>query len=141
MKFVDKILEKFSNLKVDCKKDKPRRVYIEVPKEIIKDVVKYVFFELEGRLCTCTGIDRRAYVEVLYHFGMDREKTILTLRVFTEKPEMKIDSVADEIPAFIFIEREISELIGVNFVGHPKMKGLLLSSDWPQGKYPLRRVK
>jgi len=38
-----------------------------------------------------------------------------------------------------WIEREIHEMFGVNFKGHPNLKHLLLKDDWPEGNYPLRR--
>ena len=38
-----------------------------------------------------------------------------------------------------WIEREISELLGIKFKNHPDMRRLLLSDEWPEGVYPLRR--
>jgi len=39
----------------------------------------------------------------------------------------------------LWIEREMHELLGVNFPGHPNLKKLLLPDDWPDGVYPLRK--
>jgi NADH:ubiquinone oxidoreductase subunit C len=38
-----------------------------------------------------------------------------------------------------WIEREMWELLGIRFRNHPDLRHLLLSDDWPEGKYPLRR--
>ena len=39
----------------------------------------------------------------------------------------------------LWIEREIHEILGINFKGHPDMRKLLLPEGWPEGVYPLRR--
>ena len=34
---------------------------------------------------------------------------------------------------------DIPELLGIEFIGHPDPRRLLLSDEWPEGVYPLRR--
>ena len=43
-----------------------------------------------------------------------------------------------DCPQAEWIEREIWEMLGINFKGHPNLKRLLLAEDWPEDKYPLR---
>ena len=50
-----------------------------------------------------------------------------------------MESITPWLPGAEFIEREIHDLLGVNFTGHPRMERLILSDDWPEGVYPLRR--
>ncbi|MDI6641206.1 MAG: NADH-quinone oxidoreductase subunit C [Elusimicrobiota bacterium] len=38
-----------------------------------------------------------------------------------------------------WIEREIWEMLGINFKNHPNLKRLLLATDFPEGIYPLRQ--
>jgi Ni,Fe-hydrogenase III component G len=56
-----------------------------------------------------------------------------------EKPELKMDSFTDFMPAADWIEREIHEMLGVDFVGHPNLTKLLLPDDWPEGNHPYRK--
>jgi NADH-quinone oxidoreductase subunit C len=42
-------------------------------------------------------------------------------------------------PAAEWIEREMWELLGIKFLGHPDLRHLLLSDDWPEDNFPLRR--
>ena len=58
-------------------------------------------------------------------------------RLDREAPE--IESIAKICPAAEWIEREIWELLGIQFRNHPDLRHLLLDEDWPEGKYPLRR--
>jgi NADH:ubiquinone oxidoreductase subunit C len=83
-----------------------------------------------------TCIDMCRNVEVLLHLG---RKTIVTVRVLlsTEKPE--IDSLASILPGVVIHEREIHEMMGINIKNSPDLSRFLLSEDWPEGVYPLRK--
>ncbi|MCX7716129.1 MAG: NADH-quinone oxidoreductase subunit C [Endomicrobia bacterium] len=130
-----------NNLKdkiVDFFKKNDRRYYIEIsPKDII-ECSKYLFDDLGCRFSTATGIDCEKHIEILYHFSYDKTGEFITLRVKLDKVKPEIDSLTRVFPAAEWIEREIWEMLGVNFNGHPNLKHLLLPDDWPEGKHPLR---
>lgn len=130
----DKILRTF--------KKNARRYYVDIRKDDIYEIAEYLFKGLGLRFSIATGIDTRHNIEILYHFSDDKTGTIITLKVFLEdkaKPEIK--SLAPLGKAFEWIEREIHEMLGVNFIGHPNLKRLLLPDDWPEGNYPLRQLE
>jgi Ni,Fe-hydrogenase III component G len=137
MSVLEQIKKKFSPIEVDEKNQK--RVYINADNETAKAIVVYLFTELRVRLSTITGVDTRAGVELLYHLAVDGEGVVITVRTVAAKPELEISSVTPEIPAAEWVEREIAEMLGVKFAGHPKMTTLLLPDDWPAGVYPLRK--
>jgi NADH-quinone oxidoreductase subunit C len=61
------------------------------------------------------------------------------VRIFVEdKDNPEVDSITPLFPGAEWIEREMWEMLGIKFKGHPNLKRLLLSDDWPEGKYPLR---
>ncbi|MGB5487465.1 MAG: NADH-quinone oxidoreductase subunit C, partial [Lysobacterales bacterium] len=64
---------------------------------------------------------------------------VITLRVLVDHDSPELDSIAPMYPAAEWIEREIWELLGIHFKGHPDMRHLLLADDWPEGNYPMRR--
>lgn len=77
-------------------------------------------------------------MEILYHFLIEDINLLISLRVKLDKSKLEIDSLANIIEATNWIEREMWELLGITFKGHPDMRKLLLSDDWPKGVYPLR---
>ncbi|MEO0108487.1 MAG: NADH-quinone oxidoreductase subunit C, partial [candidate division WOR-3 bacterium] len=76
----------------------------------------------------------------LYHFSHDATGVIYSLRVLIPKDDPRIQSVTAVVPAANWIEREMRELLGIEFVGHPNPVPLLTSDvNWDPNKYPLRR--
>jgi len=116
-----------------------KRVYFTIKKEILPKIVRYLFSDIKARFIIASGVDTRGAIEILYHFSVDEIGLIVSLRVILEKPNPEVDSLTSIMKCSEWIEREIHELLGVNFKGHPNPKHLLLKDDWPEGNYPLRR--
>ncbi len=134
---LDKIKERFPE--VEIKIHSPRRAYLRIDRNKVYEFARYLFLELNCRLSIATGIDTRDGIEVLYHFSHDPSGTYYNIKTIVPKDDPKIKSLADFLPAANWIEREIHELLGVNFEGHPNLVPLLTAEDWPEGVYPLRR--
>jgi len=117
----------------------PKRVYIEINPESIVKVANYVFKDLGARFNIASGVDCRENMEILYHFIIEEIDFLISLRVKLDKARLEIDSLATVFEGANWIEREIHELLGINFKGHPDLRRLLLPDQWPEGVYPLRR--
>ena len=78
--------------------------------------------------------DKMAIVADLWSF---RHRHVFAVRVFTERSQPSIPSVADLWPAANWHEREAFDLLGISFPGHPDLRRLLLADDW-EG-HPLRK--
>jgi len=131
--------ERFKTDIVDVFDKSPTRVYIEIKPESIRKVAKYVFKDLGARFNIASGVDTRAHMEILYHFTMEEMNLLISFRVKLDKAKPEVDSLSAIITGANWIEREIREILGINFKGHPDLRKLLLSEDWPEGVYPLRR--
>jgi len=93
-----------------------------------------------GHLTSITGLDLgvdAGEIEVLYHFR--RQAAVLGLRVRTPRDAASVASIWDILPSASFMEREMSEMLGVDVVGMPPHGRLFLADDWPDGVYPLRK--
>lgn len=118
----------------------PKRVYILIGCQDIFAAAELLFKELGLRFSTATGIDTPQGIEIIYHFSFDKSGEVYSLRVLIEdKKHPQIDSITPLFSGAEWIEREIWEMLGINFKGHPNLKRLLLADDWPEGQYPLRQ--
>lgn len=116
-----------------------KRIYLSIQPEDLKQAARILFKELLFRFITASGTDTPSGIEILYHFSFDKTGEIFSLRVLIEdKKKPQIESLTSVFVAAEWIEREMWELLGVNFIGHPNLKHLLLIDEWPEGKYPLR---
>ena len=134
---LDEIGAKFP--KASVKIHAPRRTYIRIPREEVYEFAKFLFEEKGFRLSIATGIDKRDGMEILYHFSHDASGTFYNIKTLIPKDDLKIKSLSDFLPAANWIEREIHELLGVDFVGHPNLVPLLTAETWPADLHPLRR--
>ncbi len=117
----------------------PKRVYVEIKPESLIKICRYIFRDLGARFNIATGVDTRYYMEILYHFTLEDINLLISLRVKLDKSKkLEIDSLIPVFEGANWIEREMHELLGINFKGHPDLRKLLLSDDWPEGVYPLR---
>ena len=75
--------------------------------------------------------------EVVYHLLSipKRERVRLKVRLGSGTPTL--DSVTSVWPGANYFEREVYDLFGVRFTGHPYLRRLLMPEDW-EG-YPLRK--
>ena len=130
--------ERFKDDIIDVFDKSPKRVYIEIRPESITKIAKYIFRDLQARFNIASGIDARHHMEIVYHFTIEDINLLISLRVKLPKSKLQIDSLTLLFEAANWIEREIHELLGIDFKGHPDLRRLLLADDWPEGVYPLR---
>jgi Ni,Fe-hydrogenase III component G len=133
------IKDKFKDDIIDVFDKSAKRVYIEIKPEAITKVAGYVFKDLGARFNIASGVDVRSHMEILYHFTIEEINFLISLRVKLQKSNLEIDSLATVFEGANWIEREIHELLGINFKGHPDLRRLLLPDEWPEGVYPLRQ--
>lgn len=91
-------------------------------------------------LSDVTGVDRfpiEPRFELNYHLLSLSKRERVRLRVRVSGQDPVIDSVVSVWPTANWHEREIFDLFGVRFDGHPNLKRLFLPEDW-EG-YPLRK--
>jgi len=139
LEVLDDLKYRFKDNIIDIIDKSAKRVYIEIKAESIVEIATYIFRTLEARFNIASGVDTRENIEILYHFIIEEINLLISLRVKLNKDKPEIASLAPEIEAANWIEREIHEMLGVNFKGHPDLRRLLLQDQWPQGVYPLRR--
>ncbi len=66
-----------------------------------------------------------------------RLKERIRLSVPVEEPGPAVESITPVWPGANYFEREVFDLFGIRFEGHPNLRRILMPDDW-QG-YPLRK--
>jgi NADH-quinone oxidoreductase subunit C len=75
--------------------------------------------------------------QIVYHLLSFSLKQRMRLIVRLDSDAASVDSVTPEWPAANFYEREIFDLFGVNFGGHPNQRRIMMPEDW--NGHPLRK--
>jgi len=135
---INDLKERFKEDIIDVFDKSSRRVYIEIKPEALVKVASYIFKDLKARFNIASGVDTRLHIEILYHFTLEYINLLISLRVKLNREKPEIDSLAPSFKGANWIEREMHELLGINFKGHPDLRRLLLAPEWPKGVYPLR---
>ena len=140
----DKIVEKFGS-KVKVAFVKPDRVGINVGREDVKEVAEFLRDVMNfDHAESVSGVDypNDKEIEVVYHLGsytdssLSRQILVLTTRAQREENPIpgndatKLPSLREIFYSVEFHEREIFEMLGVYFQGHPDNRRLLLPEDW-----------
>lgn len=89
-------------------------------------------------LSAVTGVDYPDRFEAIYHlYSMQEGTGPLTLKVLVSKEEPEVPSLTPLWPGANFQEREVYDLMGIRFAGHPNLKRVLLWEGY-EG-HPLRK--
>ena len=136
---IDDLKTRFQEEIIEFFDKSPSRVYVDISPASLPKIAAYVFNELKARFNIASGVDARTHLEILYHFSIEYLNVLVSLRVKLEKEHPSVPSLANAIKGTNWIEREIHELLGIDFIGHPDLRRLLLADEWPEGVYPLRQ--
>ena len=118
---------------------KPRRVYLEVDESIIREVLSYMKDNMGfDHLSTITGLDLGEKIELIYHI-VSGNSIVVSVKTNVPKINPKTYSVSDIYVTAELYEREVYDLLGVKFEGHPDLSRLILPEDWPDDLHPLRK--
>ncbi len=85
-----------------------------------------------------TGVDYGKELGVVYHLSSTAHRHEIELKVKTsdrENPEL--DTVSDLWRTAEFLEREVFDLLGIRFKGHPDLRKIFLDENWVG--FPLRK--
>ena len=106
-----------------------RRVFVEVDGRKFKDAIRFLKDEGFAHLSTITGLEVEDGIELLYH--LNRGGIELTVRIKLPLKNPVVPTITDVIPGSVLYEREVHDLLGVKFEGHPNLARLILPDEWP----------
>jgi Ni,Fe-hydrogenase III large subunit/Ni,Fe-hydrogenase III component G len=116
--------------------------------EDVVEGVRALACELEMGLATVVATDERQTTEadfkVRYVFEpaagtVPLPDVFVTLLASADRTRPEVPSITPIVPAASWHEREMRDLLGVEPVGHPDPRTLVLHDGWPAGLHPLRK--
>ena len=75
--------------------------------------------------------------QVSYHLLSHTYKEYIRLRVLLDDANPSIPSITPVWPSANYYEREVFDLFGIRFEGHPNMRRIMMPDDWVG--HPLRK--
>ncbi len=113
---------------------------VRVPLAELLSAVERVRGELKhSRFVDVTAVDRLSReerFELVYLFYSLEQRTWLRLKTRTDRDA---PSITPMVPGANWYERELYDLFGIQFEGHPDLRRIMLPDDWHG--HPLRRTE
>jgi NADH-quinone oxidoreductase subunit C len=91
-------------------------------------------FDLLGMV---TAVDRGETFEMVYRVRSRTMQCGMFLKCHVPREAPEIESMCDLWPAADWQEREVYDLFGITFTGHPDLRRIFLPEDWVG--HPLRK--
>ena len=90
-------------------------------------------------LSNLSGVDypKLGHIQVVYHLFSYGHRHAFVLKVNAHRDDPVVPTVAGVWSAADWMEREVFDLLGVRFEGHPDLRRILMPEDWPG--HPLRK--
>ena len=132
-------LAAFTGIATDAKYDRAE-LTLTVPGESIISAAQAAQAAGYNFLEDVTAVDwypSEPRFQITYHILSHSLKSRLRLVARLDSTEAAIDSITPIWPSANFYEREVFDLFGVHFGGHPNLRRIMMPEDW-QG-HPLRK--
>ncbi|HEY5667788.1 MAG TPA: NADH-quinone oxidoreductase subunit C [Candidatus Saccharimonadales bacterium] len=117
-------------------------VTFEVDASKINDVARYLYADQRLTLKVIDATDERVQskcFKVWYVFGLPDEALFVVPYIKLTGKTTSFPSVTPTIHAAGQYERKIRTMFGLEPIGNPDSRPVILHENWPQGVYPLRK--
>ena len=130
-----KLVEIFPRATFDAEAEEPALIVTAADFSAVLRALK----EKEGfdRLGNLTAVDWKDHIEMVYHLYNMEENVKLEVKAALDSAAPVIESATSLYAGAEFEEREVYDLMGVEFLGHPDLRRILMPDDYPA--HPLRK--
>ncbi|KFL33836.1 MULTISPECIES: NADH-quinone oxidoreductase subunit C [unclassified Sulfurospirillum] len=120
----------------------------------LPEAVRFLYYDMGGYLTTMVPNDERSinkHYALYYALSMEGgkmfagdeiaqdEKCFVTIKTLISPDSLVFPSVTPLVPACVWYEREAYDMFGLVAEGLPDKRRLVLSDDWPDNLFPLRK--
>ena len=134
---VSQIMSQFGSDKVKVSYIRPLRIKIGVDPSDMVDVATFIRDNLgfdHAEAVSGTDYPKDNQIEVIYQLGSysrdDIAAHIFSLATRTDRDDARLPTLINVYKSTEYHEREIFEMLGVYFEGHPRNERFILPEDW-----------
>lgn len=137
---IDALRAQFDDIETSEFRDETRVV---VPKEAAFEVFEFLKNDGFDLLVDVTCVDYLNFRGAAQRFGLvyllanTSSGGRLTIRVMLDEPKLEVDSVTSLWQGADWLEREVWDMFGIRFAGHPDLRRILLPDEF--AAHPLRK--
>ena len=142
---VETLMTRFPQAVLSVEADTARsEVTVQVAAERILDLTRFLHdapdasFDQLTDICSVDYPEDRQRFEVVYHVHSLSYHRRLRVKARLSEDDPTIASVTSVWKGAEFLEREVYDMMGIRFSGHPDLRRILLPEDYAEG-YPLRK--
>jgi len=121
---------------VKVSKPRQNRLNLMIAKEGVQQAIRLLVEDYDARMATISAVDKGLDIELIYHMSV--KGVIINVKTEIPKEEPKVNTITNIVSGANWIEREITDLFGVIFEGHPDPRRLVLTFEWPKEQTPLK---
>ena len=121
---------------------KGNELSIQVKLEHLRAMIEHIHLQYGTYLVTWHAVDERSIGGTFRLYCVleeANEDTFITISAALEKDDLRFGSLTRTIPAASRYEREMHDMFGLEPIGHPDPRPLVLWDDWPSNIFPLRK--
>lgn len=111
-----------------------------IERDRLRDAVKYYLEKGYKILVNINAVDypEKNVIEIYYIFENPYSGEQIWIKTFVPRANPEIDTIHDLTPLAFYIEKEVYEMMGIVFKGHPDLRKWILDGNW-EGPPPLRK--
>ncbi len=135
----NRVKERFTDRVLEIADKKPDPFMVVEPAALV-EICTYLKDDPElamDCLSNESGVDYKDRVEVVYHLFSYSHRHLAVLKVKLPRENPSVATLEALWNSANWMEREIFDLVGVNFEGHSDLRRILMPEDWPG--HPLRK--
>jgi Ni,Fe-hydrogenase III large subunit/Ni,Fe-hydrogenase III component G len=141
--YVDAVRQSFGAAILEEAWQADDQVTLTVDLNSLPDIVEALYYRHNGWLGTIAANDERklnGHYALYYILSMEGSvKSFVVVRGLVPASRPEFPSVTPRVPAMVWGEREARDMFGLQPVGLPDARRLVLPDDWPDDLYPLRK--
>lgn len=110
---------------------KPDLTNLDLAAADLVSTCRFLRDQLGFPLLSCiSGVDMLDHLEVVYLLRSFARRQMLQLKVQLPREQATVDSLVSVWPAANWLEREVYDMFGIRFTGHPDLRRILLDDEF-----------